>query len=185
MAQALRIAGARLRGFSDDVSFVLDANTLRNGLAFTFTTELGTIDVLATPAGTKGLPDLRADAAEMDIAGMPVLVASLEDLIRMRTAAGRPKDRIEVESLAVRREELDGPSSGSWYLSLPACVTAAARRCRRRRDQSTPGVVPPPHRPCAALLPGASAVTCMHDRALPRCRRRPGPPRTLTAPEAT
>lgn len=113
LAQALNSVGARLRGVADDVPFVLDARTLRNGDAFTFATELGSIDVLATPAGTHGFRDLRANAVEMDIAGMPVLVASLEDLIRMKTAAGRPKDRIEVEILAALREELDGTAGRS------------------------------------------------------------------------
>lgn len=35
-------------------------------------------------------------------------VASLEDLIRMKTAAGRPKDRVELETLGALRDELEG-----------------------------------------------------------------------------
>jgi hypothetical protein len=34
-----------------------------------------------------------------------VLVADLDDLIRMKLAAGRPKDRIEAEILGALREE--------------------------------------------------------------------------------
>jgi hypothetical protein len=34
-----------------------------------------------------------------------VLVASLDDLLRMKRAAGRPKDRIEVEVLEAVRAE--------------------------------------------------------------------------------
>jgi hypothetical protein len=34
-------------------------------------------------------------------------VAALEDLIRMKRAAGRPKDRIELEVLGALAEEID------------------------------------------------------------------------------
>ena len=108
LAQALSSVEARLRGVPDDLPFVLDAQTLRNGDTFTLSTTVGAIDVLGTPSGTDGYRDLRANAVEMHISDVPVLVASLEDLIRMKTAAGRPKDRIEVEILAALREERDG-----------------------------------------------------------------------------
>jgi hypothetical protein len=41
------------------------------------------------------------------IFGQNVHVASLEDLMAMKRAAGRPKDRIELEILGALREELD------------------------------------------------------------------------------
>jgi hypothetical protein len=40
---------------------------------------------------------------------MTVRVASIEDLIRMKRAAGRPKDLIEVEWLCAVRDEIAGP----------------------------------------------------------------------------
>jgi hypothetical protein len=43
----------------------------------------------------------------MEISGEKVLVAAIEDLIRMKRAAGRPKDRIEVEILEAVLEEQD------------------------------------------------------------------------------
>lgn len=42
-----------------------------------------------------------------DILGVRVQVASLDDLIAMKRAAGRPKDRVELEILGALREELD------------------------------------------------------------------------------
>lgn len=46
----------------------------------------------------------------MDIVGSSVHVASLDDLIRMKRAAGRNKDLIEVENLSALREVRDeGP----------------------------------------------------------------------------
>ena len=40
----------------------------------------------------------------MDLVDTNVLVASLDDLIRMKRAAGRNKDLIEVENLSALRE---------------------------------------------------------------------------------
>ena len=46
----------------------------------------------------------------MDVTGWKVMVASLDDIIAMKRAAGRIKDRIEVENLSALREVRDkGP----------------------------------------------------------------------------
>jgi hypothetical protein len=42
----------------------------------------------------------------MDLGGFVVNVVALDDLIRMKRAAGRPKDRIEVEVLLALRDEI-------------------------------------------------------------------------------
>ena len=62
LAAVLVELGARLRGAPDDVTFLLDAATLANGLNFTFSTDAGGLDVLAAPAGGFDYPTLR-DAA--------------------------------------------------------------------------------------------------------------------------
>jgi hypothetical protein len=43
--------------------------------------------------------------------GLVVRVASIDDLIRMNRAAGRPQDLIAVEWLSAVRDELDESSS--------------------------------------------------------------------------
>ena len=55
-----------------------------------------------------GFDDLVANAvaAELDV-DLLVPVASLDDLTRMKRAAGRPKDRVELEILGALRDELD------------------------------------------------------------------------------
>jgi hypothetical protein len=106
LAAVLQGIHARLRGVTEDVPFQLDARTLAAGDSFTFVTELGDLDVLATPSGTQGFDDLVREAIPVDIAGRTVLVASVGDLIRMKRAAGRPKDLVEVEILGALREEL-------------------------------------------------------------------------------
>jgi hypothetical protein len=64
------------------------------------------------PSGTKGFPDLDANASDEVVDGLTVRVASIEDLIRMKRAAGRPKDLIAVEWLAAVRDEVEGGDAG-------------------------------------------------------------------------
>jgi hypothetical protein len=107
LAEVLRQIGARLRGVDDSVPF-LDATTLAKGQNFTFITDLGPLDILGSPAGVRGFEELEANATDFDLGdGLVVAVCDLEDLIRMNRAAGRPKDRIEIEVLSAVRDERD------------------------------------------------------------------------------
>lgn len=112
LASALIALDARLRGASDDVPFILDAETLRNGDHFTFLTVAGSLDCLGTPSGVKGYEELARNAVTMEVNGMRVKVAAIDDLIRMKQASGRPKDLLAVEVLGALREEIDGQGSG-------------------------------------------------------------------------
>lgn len=107
LAEALTDLGATLRGAPPDVPFQLDAKTLKRGDAFTFSTTAGPLDCVGTPAGTAGFEDLDAEATDEDLDGLTVRVASIEDLMRMKRAAGRPKDLIALEWLGAVREELE------------------------------------------------------------------------------
>jgi hypothetical protein len=106
LVTALRDLRVRLRGPREEVPFRLDTRTLQLGDSFTFTSRLGDLDILATPTGTRGFDDLAANAESVRIGDADVLVASVDDLIRMKRAAGRPKDRATVEELAALREEI-------------------------------------------------------------------------------
>jgi hypothetical protein len=108
LAAALRALGARLRGGPPETPFRIDAAALAAGDHFTFSTEMGPIDCIGTPAGTEGFPDLDAGASDEDLDGLVVRVASVDDLIRMKRAAGRPQDRVAIEWLAALRDELEG-----------------------------------------------------------------------------
>lgn len=107
LAGVLRALNARLRGVDEGLPFQLDARALGAGDSFTFVTDAGDLDVLGTPEGTTGYDDLVATATKTDLDGLVVQVASIDDLIRMKRAAGRPKDLIEVEVLSALRDELD------------------------------------------------------------------------------
>lgn len=107
LAAALGDLKATLRGVDRDLPFKADAKTLKMGDAFTFTTRAGSFDIMGNPAGSRGYDGLARTATMMDIGGMKVAVASIEDLMLMKRAAGRPKDLIEVEVLAALREEIE------------------------------------------------------------------------------
>ena len=85
----------------------LDARTLRAGGLFTLTTSAGDFDLLPNPDPGFDYERLLVSAVISRVAGEQVPVASLADLIDMKRAAGRPKDRIELEILGALREELD------------------------------------------------------------------------------
>ena len=83
---------ARLRNVPADLPFILDVKTFRNVFNLTLTTDVGAIDLLAEPAGVDSFEGLWERASVMELFGMSVRVASIEDLIAMKRAAGRPKD---------------------------------------------------------------------------------------------
>jgi hypothetical protein len=99
---------ARLRGVEEDVPFVPDARTLRRTQMLTLTTREGDLDLLVDPPGSPGYAALRRRADTIELAGASVRIASLEDLISMKRAAGRPQDQIDVESLEIARSRLRG-----------------------------------------------------------------------------
>ena len=114
LAGALIELGATLRGVDDDGPSLLDARTLERGQNFTFTTRLGPLDVLGLPSGVGGFEELAANAVAFDLGdGVVVEVCDLDDLIRMKRAAGRPKDRIELEVLGAVRDEREGSGDAS------------------------------------------------------------------------
>jgi Nucleotidyl transferase AbiEii toxin, Type IV TA system len=96
--------GARLRGVTDDVPFIPDGRTLRRTRILTLDTPMGLIDLVAEPDGAPPYEQLRERSARERIGGVEVQIASVEDLIAMKKAAGRPKDLVALEELeAIRR----------------------------------------------------------------------------------
>ena len=85
----------------------LDARTLRAGGLFTLSTRFGDLDLLADPDPGLDFAALMISAVPAITAGARVMAAGLDDLMAMKRAAGRPKDRVELEILGALREELD------------------------------------------------------------------------------
>jgi hypothetical protein len=95
LVSALIELDARVRTESEPqgLPFAVDADSLAAGQTWNLTTIAGDLDLSFTPAGTGGYPDLRKDAAVVELYGVSVPVASLADLVRSKQAANRPKDQ--------------------------------------------------------------------------------------------
>jgi hypothetical protein len=107
LTAALKELQATLRGTRKPVAFRLDARTLKAGLNFTFDTKYGPFDCLGAAGGSFDYEQLMPNADPMNLVGTNISVASLDDLIRMKRAAGRNKDLIEIENLSALREVRD------------------------------------------------------------------------------
>lgn len=105
----LRSLGATLRGAPADVPFLLDARTLEAGGNFTFSTSLGSVDLLAYPAGSPPYERLRREATVIEVRGQQVRIASLDHLIAMKEAAGRPRDKVMASEYRELADELRAP----------------------------------------------------------------------------
>ena len=90
---------ATLRGAPKGLPFKPDAATLEAGLNFTFDTSAGAFDVLGEMAGLGGYPDIASRAVQGDLLGSRVLILDLDDLIRAKKVAGRPKDKLHLLEL--------------------------------------------------------------------------------------
>src|SRR5581483_7761917 len=88
LGDVLTTLGARLKGDQEDVPFVPDAGTLRQAERLTLVTSLGELDVLPRPSGAPAYRELREHADRYDLGGFNVSVASIDDLIAMKQAAG-------------------------------------------------------------------------------------------------
>ena len=104
LAKALVELEARLRGIEEDVPFSPDPRTLAQVETLTLDTVAGPLDILMRPDGAPAYERLRRNATRVDVGALSVLVASIEDLIAMKRAAGRLKDEVDVEELqAIQR----------------------------------------------------------------------------------
>jgi hypothetical protein len=99
MASALTELGVTLRGAPADPQFQPDVRTLAAGCNFTFVSKYGSFDILGKAAGMRDYAAMRADAKTEELWDVSVRVASIDDLIRMKRAAGRPKDKAMAEEL--------------------------------------------------------------------------------------
>ncbi|MBA3653707.1 MAG: hypothetical protein H0W70_05875 [Actinobacteria bacterium] len=102
LARVLADLGARLRG--GDAA--LDTAALATVDTFRVDTDAGPLDCIGTPRGTTGYADIARRSEVVDLGGFGFRVASLDDLIRMKRAAGHPRDRAELEVLEALREEV-------------------------------------------------------------------------------
>jgi len=115
LAAALEDLDARIRTADDPdgVRFPRDSAFLGGIELLNLVTRLGDLDLALTPAGTTGFAELASRALAMTIRGVTVRVAALEDVIRSKEAANRPKDHRSLPVLRQLLEEVRKRRGGS------------------------------------------------------------------------
>jgi predicted nucleotidyltransferase len=103
LAAVLVAVHARLRGVAEDVPFVADERTLARTRLLTLDTDDGGLDLLAQPPGAPRYATMRDRADRVDLDGLVIAIAALDDLLAMKRAAGRPQDLADIEALEVAR----------------------------------------------------------------------------------
>ena len=94
-----------LRGAPPGLPFRWNAETLRRGLNFTLITKLGPIDLLGEITGGGAYEQLLDSTALVTAFGIDCRCLTLDRLIEVKRAAGRPKDLEIIAELEALREE--------------------------------------------------------------------------------
>ena len=99
LAAALRDLEARIFTVSEPEGLPFDCSAamLARAVIWNLVTAAGRLDVAFRPSGTEGYDDLIRHAVHIPLFGTTVVAARLEDIIRSKEAANRPKDRQDVE----------------------------------------------------------------------------------------
>jgi predicted nucleotidyltransferase len=108
LVAALADQAPYLRGAPQGLPFQWDVPTLERGLNFTLTTTLGNLDLLGEVAGGGDYVRLLPQTTTISVFGIECRVVTLEGLIRLKRAAGRPKDLETIAELELLLEEYGG-----------------------------------------------------------------------------
>lgn len=88
-----------LRGVEKGLPFIFDAKTLDMGLNFTFSTDIGDIDLFGEVKGIGTYDEVVKYAEVMQIYNMSCNVLTIEGLIKSKKAVGRPKDEAIIKEM--------------------------------------------------------------------------------------
>ena len=104
LARAFQSVNPRLRGAPAGLPFRFDEETLKRGLNFTLTTDIGDVDLIGEVAGVGDYPAVAAGSMPVELFGRAYAVLTLDALIMSKRAAGRPKDLQVLPELEALRE---------------------------------------------------------------------------------
>ena len=110
LVSALAPFGPYLRGAPPGLPFRWNAETVQAGLNFTLTTALGDLDLLGEVVGGGSYENLLAHSLDVKLLDSKIRIVTLERLIQLKRAAGRPKDLeaiAELQALLEERRTLD------------------------------------------------------------------------------
>ncbi len=100
-----------MEGDPDGVAFDAHPDMLRQVITMTMVTEQGPVDLCFTPAGVpEGFASLREHASTIVVGAVDLPVASLEDVVISKRAAGRPKDIVALPPLEAHLRRSDRSS---------------------------------------------------------------------------
>ena len=103
---ALKPLKPYLRGAPPGLPFDWTVATLRAGLNFTLTTSIGDIDLIGEITGGGTYEDVAKHTVILTMFGHDTAVMDLPWLIRVKRAAGRPKDFEAIAELEALQEEI-------------------------------------------------------------------------------
>jgi predicted nucleotidyltransferase len=107
IVRALRPTKPYLRGAPRGLPFEWSTATLRAGLNFTLTTTAGDIDLLGEIVGGGTYEALLPHTITVKLFGRETKILDLPWLIRVKRAAGRPKDLQVIAELEALKEEIE------------------------------------------------------------------------------
>lgn len=109
IVKALEPIQPYLRGAPPGLPFEWSVETVKKGLNFTLITTLGALDLLGEIVGGGGYEELKPHTIKIEVAGAECSCLSLERLIEVKRAAGRPKD---LEAIAELEQILEARRQG-------------------------------------------------------------------------
>jgi len=98
LAAALRELEARIftEAVPEGLPFDCNQKMLARVELLNLISSAGRIDIAFIPSGTQGYDDLLQGAVRFEVYGIELKVASLQDIVRSKEAAGRPQDRQDI-----------------------------------------------------------------------------------------
>lgn len=104
--EELEAAPSALDDFEPDEVLALDLENLELGGNWILRTRYGRLDVMQYVEGVRSYERLRAGAVQPEIEAIdyPTLFAGFDDLVAMKTAAGRDQDLIDIDMLKRSRK---------------------------------------------------------------------------------
>ena len=145
LSAALSHLGARVRFGDESFPFDHTGQSLGNADIWNLTCDYGDFDIAFHPSGPGGYPDLVAAARPVNIqtadGATDVLCADIEDIIRSKQAANRPKDRPVVTLLQAQLEartaqpQVDSPTDPTGSQKDIAAADLRPRQSAAKRDR--------------------------------------------------
>jgi hypothetical protein len=109
LAAAFAELGARLRGVDAHLLPVDPTNPddLGNGANWTLETDAGWLDYMSEIPGGLPYDEIRAGSTVIEIRGVRLRVVGLAHLVRLKRAAGRPRDLADIAALTPDQRDIE------------------------------------------------------------------------------